>query len=189
MITSYNIILGSKSPRRKQLLATLGIAFEIRTQDVEESFPETMPVREIAEYLALKKAESFEGNLAPNELVLTSDTTVVLGNRVMNKPQDRAEAIEMLSSLSGKQHEVITGVSLKSTSKTVHFSTTTQVFFKTLSQQEIEHYVDHYQPFDKAGAYGIQEWIGHIGIEKIEGCFFNVVGLPTQKVYEALTKF
>ena len=167
------------------MLKSLGFDFEVRTMEVDESFDTNMPVREVAGYLAGKKSDAF-GNLVASELLITSDTTVVQGNDIMNKPADRTEAIAMITRLSGNSHEVVSGVCLRSATKRVVFSETTSVFFKTLTQAEIEHYVDTYQPYDKAGAYGIQEWIGMVGIEKIEGDYYNVMGLPTQALYHNL---
>lgn len=185
MSLKYRLILASKSPRRQELLKSLGFDFDIRTKDVDESFPSTMRVTEVAEYLAKKKSAAFE--LANDELLITSDTTVVLGELILNKPANHQEAIDMITSLSGKAHAVVTGVCLRSVEKTISFSETTQVFFRELTRAEITHYVHTYEPMDKAGAYGIQEWIGMIGIEKIEGDYYNVMGLPSYKVYQHLT--
>ncbi|GAB5523807.1 MAG: Maf-like protein [Roseivirga sp.] len=187
MNLNYHLILASKSPRRQDLLKSLGLEFEIRTKDVDESFPEDMEAMLVAQYLAEKKSAAF-GELAEQELLITSDTTVVLGSTILNKPADKEEAMAMLEALSGGAHEVVTGVCLRSADKTVAFSETSEVHFRELTVAEIEHYVDHYKPMDKAGAYGIQEWIGMIGIEKIVGDYYNVMGLPCQQLYGQLTE-
>lgn len=182
---SRPILLASNSPRRKELLAGLGLAFKVRVKEVQEDFPEHMRREEVAEFLASHKADAYAADLG-DEILITADTIVCLGERILNKPADFSEAQDMLRALSGTHHEVITGVCLlTSTSKTV-FHDVTKVYFKPLSDEEIDYYIEHYKPFDKAGAYGIQEWIGMIGIEKIEGSYFNVVGLPVQKLYTHL---
>jgi septum formation protein len=163
----------------------LGFDFEIRTKEVDESFPSEMDVTLVAQYLAEKKSRAF-GTLAKKELLITSDTTVVLDNRILNKPVDEREASEMLNALSGHSHEVITGVCLSASDKTISFSETTRVYFRGLTKSEIKHYIVTHQPMDKAGAYGIQEWIGMVGIEKIEGDYYNVMGLPTHQLYQKL---
>ena len=167
------------------MLKSLVPDFEVRSIEADESFLPDMPVREVAAYLAQKKSKAF-GSLKPGELLITADTTVVQGNDIMNKPENREKAIGMLQRLSGSMHEVFSGVCLRSEIKEVIFSENTRVFFRPLGQQEIEHYVDQYQPYDKAGAYGIQEWIGMVGIEKIEGDYYNVMGLPTLALYRHL---
>ncbi len=191
ILSDYEIILASKSPRRAQLLGELGIHFTIGTKEgVEEVFPEGLSNVEVAKYLSDLKASIYESDVMDtNKLVITSDTIVCLENEILGKPGDKAHAIEMLTKLSGKQHSVITGVTLLDCKKKTTFSVETKVNFKNLSIEEIEFYVDHYKPYDKAGAYGIQEWIGMIGIENIEGSYFNVVGLPVQKLYCELLKF
>ncbi|MFT5666793.1 MAG: septum formation protein [Vicingaceae bacterium] len=186
---NWNIILASQSPRRKQLLEQLGYSFTQKSKDTDENFSAEMPQREVAEYLSNKKAAAFESEIQPNDLIIASDTIVLIENEILNKPADYKEAFEMISKLSGKQHEVITGVCLKSAKKTVSFSVSTTVFFKKLKEEEINYYINQYKPFDKAGAYGIQEWIGLIGVDKIEGSFYNVMGLPAKLVYEAIEKF
>jgi len=185
----YRFILASKSPRRQQLLAELGLDFKIEVMDVDESFPEDMPVEEVPVFLAGKKADAFSGVLADNQIVITADTIVSQGNNVLNKPENASRAREMLQLLSGKKHDVITGVCLSSKSKRVVFSARTSVWFKELSEEEISFYIENYKPFDKAGAYGIQEWIGYIGIYRIDGSYFNVMGLPVQQLYSQLLKF
>lgn len=186
-LANKKIILASKSPRRQELLRGLGIPFEIRTKEIDENFPNTIDASDVASFLAQKKAEAFE--LSIDEILITSDTAVLLTNRILNKPQNTEEAIEMLKSLSGKTHKVCTGVCIKSIEKEVLFSDFTSVTYKPLSTDEIEYYIKHFKPFDKAGSYGIQEWIGFIGIEKIEGCYYNVMGLPLSKLYQELLDF
>ena len=189
MIT-YKIILASNSPRRKELLAGIDVPFEIRVIDgIDESYPDTLPTKDIAEYISKKKAAAYRETMAVDELVITADTIVVLGSQVMGKPHDADEACYMLRQLSGQTHQVITGVTLTTKDSQMSFSVETDVTFKTLSDEEIDYYVIHYCPFDKAGAYGIQEWIGHIGVTGMSGSYFNVMGLPVQRIYEALKSF
>ena len=184
------IVLASNSPRRKELLAGLDISFEVRVLDnIDESYPETLPTKEIAGYISKKKADAYRQTMADDELIITADTIVVLGQEVMGKPKDDEEARRMLRELSGKTHQVITGVCLTTKDKQSNFSVETDVTFKTLSEEEIDYYVAHYRPLDKAGAYGIQEWIGHIGVTGLNGSYFNVMGLPVQRIYEALKAF
>lgn len=184
------IVLASNSPRRKELLAGLDIPFEVRVLDnIDESYPETLPTKEIAGYISKKKADAYRQTMADDELIITADTIVVLGQEVMEKPKDDEEARRMLRELSGKTHQVITGVCLTTKDKQSNFSVETDVTFKTLSEEEIDYYVAHYRPLDKAGAYGIQEWIGHIGVTGLNGSYFNVMGLPVQRIYEALKAF
>lgn len=186
----YKIILASNSPRRKELLAGIDVQFEVRViQDIDESYPSDLPTKDIAEYISHKKAAVYQQQMAPDELIITADTIVVLGNEVMGKPHDEADARRMLRELSGRTHQVITGVTLTTIQKQVSFSVETDVTFKALSDSEIDYYVSHYKPFDKAGAYGIQEWIGHIGVTALQGSYFNVMGLPVQRIYEALRQF
>lgn len=188
-LSSYKIILASKSPRRQQLLKELGVDFIIKTKDVEEVYPPHLKKEAVALFLSELKANAFKNEIKENELVITSDTIVCLNNEIIGKPTDRANAIEMLEKLSGKMHEVFTAVTLFSNKKQVSFSVCTEVFFKILSMEEITYYIDNYKPFDKAGSYGIQEWIGYIGVEKINGSYFNVMGFPVKEVYDALKKF
>ena len=189
MIT-YKIILASNSPRRKELLAGIDVPFEVRVMDgIDESYPDTLPIQDIAEYIAKKKATAYRETMAGDELVITADTIVVLGSKVMGKPHDANEASSMLRQLSGQTHQVITGVTLTTQERQISFSVETDVTFKNLSDEEIDYYVTHYRPFDKAGAYGIQEWIGHIGVTGMSGSYFNVMGLPVQRIYEALKTF
>lgn len=185
----YNYILASKSPRRQQLLQTLGIEFKVITKEIEEIYPRNLTKEEIPVFLAKLKAKPFLSELGSNDLLITADTIVWQNGKVLGKPTDKTEAITMLNELSGNEHQVISGVCLSSCSKQISFFATTNVQFKILSDQEIEHYVSHFKPYDKAGAYGIQEWIGSIGISHIEGSFYNVMGLPIQKLYEEIQKF
>lgn len=188
MNISRPVILASSSPRRQFLMREAGLAFVVEKPDVEESFPSEMPVDQVARYLAMKKAEFFRTSLQ-NQIVVTADTVVIINGYILNKPQDRAEAISMLNVLSGKTHRVITGVCILSAEKEESFDDTTEVTFKKLTLQEIEFYVDTYKPFDKAGAYGAQDWIGMVAIEKITGSYFNVMGLPIHKVYQHLVNW
>lgn len=184
-----NIILASKSPRRQHLLKDLGVDFEIRTKEVEEIYPPELKREQVALLLSELKATAFAGELTDNDILITSDTIVCLGDRIIGKPKDRDDAFNMLSDLSGNKHEVITAVTFTSAKKQHSFFVETEVYFKTLSNFEIDYYINKYQPFDKAGSYGIQEWIGYIGIEKIVGSYFNVMGFPVKEVYEALEEF
>ena len=188
-LEKYELILASKSPRRQQLLRDLGLNFSVQSMDIPEVFPESLGMTEVPVYLAELKAEAFRPQLKDNQLVITADTIVWLDGHVLNKPADYDEGFRMLSNLSGKKHQVITGVCLLSANKKVSFYALTDVWFKSLTDEEIHYYLVHYQPYDKAGAYGIQEWIGYVGINHIEGSFFNVMGLPIQSVYEHLKTF
>jgi septum formation protein len=189
MVEGYQVILASNSPRRKELLGGLGISFKVRTiQDIDESYPDTLRGEEIPIYISGKKAEAYRQTMADDELIITADTIVYDHNKVLGKPRNREEAIHMLRKLSGHAHEVITGVSIVTKEKTVQFASTSKVFFAALTDEEIAYYVDAYQPFDKAGAYGIQEWIGFVGVTRIEGSYFNVMGLPIQRLYTELKK-
>lgn len=183
------LILASGSPRRQQFLKELGVDFEIRLKDIEEIYPTELKREKITNYLAQLKASVFAKDLVDNEILITSDTLVWLNNEALGKPKDRNDAISILSKLSGNTHQVITSVCLKSNYKEKVFFDVTHVTFKELSIEEIIFYIDNYKPFDKAGAYGIQEWIGLIAIEKIEGSYANVVGLPTHKLYHELIMF
>ncbi len=181
------LILASNSPRRKELLGGLGIPFEVRVlQGIDESYPETVPTDKIAEFIATNKAKAYE--VAADEILITADTVVIVDDEILGKPADADDARQMLRKLSGKSHHVITGVSLKSYDKQKTFSVDTEVTFKTLSESEIDYYVTRYKPFDKAGAYGIQEWIGYIGVTSLRGSYFNVVGFPVQRIYDELCK-
>lgn len=179
------ITLASNSPRRRELLKGLNLDFEVKIiKGIKEDYPNDLPVEEIPKYIAKEKAAAYTPS--ENEVLLTADTIVVLDGKVMGKPQDSSEAHQMLQLLSGKVHQVITGVCLTTTNNQITFSETTAVTFRELSREEIDYYITHYKPFDKAGAYGIQEWIGYAGVTKIDGSFYNVMGLPVEKVYEAL---
>lgn len=210
---NFRIILASNSPRRKELLAGLDIPFEVKViQGIDESFPESLPAYDTAQYIAVKKAQAYcplldssinhqqpsDGN--PELLILTADTVVIAPSSeeqndqegkgiILGKPKDAADASRMLEMLSGKTHHVVTGVCITSLEKQRQFSVVTEVTFKKLSKEEIDYYVGHYKPFDKAGAYGIQEWIGYIGCTSLKGSYFNVMGLPVQRIYEELKKF
>jgi septum formation protein len=181
------IVLASNSPRRKELLKGLNIDFEIRTiEGIDETSPSYLPPAETPLYLAQQKAKAYEATIADDELLITADTIVLLDNDILGKPKDRDEAIAMLKRLSGKRHEVVTGVALTSKEEQTSFSVSSYVDFAELSDNEIIAYIDRYKPYDKAGAYGIQEWIGFIGVRAIEGSFYNVMGLPVQRLYEVL---
>ncbi len=180
------LILASNSPRRQQLMREAGFTFEVKVKDTPEDFPEDMPAEEVPAFLALRKAEAFKTEITNGQVVLTADTIVVANGNILNKPADREEAYRMISSLSGRSHSVYTGVCLMSQKETTTFTEETKIYFTRLSPEEIYKYIDEYKPFDKAGAYGIQEWIGLIGIERLEGSYFNVVGLPVHRVYSAL---
>jgi len=186
----YQIILGSQSPRRQYLLKELGIKFDVKLkQMVEEVYPENLTREEIPLYLARIKAEAFDDELNQNMIVITADTIVWKDGQVLQKPKDEKEAFDILKSLSGAMHQVYTGVCIRSVNQKSSFSSRTDVYFKDLTDKEIWYYIDKYEPFDKAGSYGIQEWLGYIGVEKIDGSFFNVMGLPVQKLYVELKKF
>ena len=190
MVIPYKIILASNSPRRKELLAGLDLQFEVRVlQDIDESYPHDLPTLKIAEFISKKKADAYVETMADDELVITADTVVILGDEVMGKPHDEADAKRMLGELSGQTHQVATGVTLSTRERQMSFSVVTDVTFKQLSADEIDYYVHTYHPMDKAGAYGIQEWIGYIGVTALKGSYFNVMGLPVQRIYEALKTF
>lgn len=186
-LKKYNVVLASKSPRRQELLKGIGVDFTILTKDVDESYPSRLPLLEVAPFLSLKKAKAFEDNELPeNFMVITADTVVIAENEILGKPKDRDDAFRMLELLSGKTHKVVTGVTVRTKDFTKTFSVISKVTFDNLDNQEIEYYVDNYKPYDKAGAYGIQEWIGYIGVSCVEGSYFNVMGLPTRKLYMVL---
>lgn len=187
-LDKYQIILASKSPRRKELLSSLGLTFSVKTQEGEdEVYPNNLQKAEIVEFLAKQKSNAFEIN--ENELIISADTIVCIENKVLGKPTDEKEAKEMLQLISGKTHQVFTGVYVRSKEKQTIFSVASDVTFSPLSEQEIEFYIKNFRPFDKAGAYGIQEWIGFIGIQSISGSYWNVMGLPLQRLYQELKKF
>ena len=206
---NYKIVLASNSPRRRELLSGLGFDYEVRTlKDLDESYPEGLPMEEIPQYISRKKADAY--TIGPDELLITADTIVYLDGEVLGKPVDEADAIRMLRKLSGRTHQVVTGVTLKVSPKSslegkdftrlpspsgeglgvmLHsFASVSQVTFADLTEEEIRHYVTHYRPLDKAGAYGIQEWIGYIGVTSLQGSYFNVMGLPVQKLYTEMKK-
>lgn len=178
--------MASQSPRRQQLLADMGVPFTVKTLDTNENYPDTLAVRAVARYLAEKKADSYAFSPHKDEVVITADTIVVADDKILGKPENAGEARGMLQLLSGKMHEVISGVCVCTRQSRHAFDDTTKVWFRDLDPAEIEHYIQTYQPYDKAGSYAIQEWIGMIGIEKIQGSYFNVVGLPTEKLYKTL---
>ena len=185
-----NIILASNSPRRKELLAGLGIEFEVRTiPGIDESFPDTLRGEDIPKHISAKKAEAYKQIIGEDDLLITADTIVYVDGEVLGKPTDAADAKRMLRKLSGRTHQVITGVSIVTTKEHSCFAVTTNVSFDVLTDEQIDFYIEHYKPFDKAGAYGIQEWIGYVGVTGIEGSYFNVVGLPVQRLYKELQKF
>ncbi|MDE6631227.1 MAG: Maf family nucleotide pyrophosphatase [Bacteroidales bacterium] len=186
----YKLVLGSASPRRKDLLSALGFEFETITKDVDESYPLSMPRESVPEYLSHIKSMAFSDDELPeNYLLVTADTMVLLDNKPFGKPADRDQAVRFLYALSGQTHKVITGISLRTRERQHTFSVESKVTFRVLSLEEIEYYVDKYKPYDKAGSYGIQEWIGYVGIEAIEGSFYNVMGLPTQRLYREMAEF
>lgn len=184
------LLLASNSPRRRQLLSELGIPYEVRLLEVDESYPDHLHRAEVAEYLAAHKAAAYAPGLAPGEVVLTADTIVCLDDDVLNKPADEAEACRMLARLQGRAHEVFTGVCLLAhDGRQVVFSDRTTVHFKALTPAEIDYYVRHYRPLDKAGAYGAQDWIGMVAVSRLEGSYFTVMGLPVHRVWEELGRF
>lgn len=186
-----SVILASGSPRRRELLKGLDIDFEIDTENnFKESFSQDTPFEEVPRLMSEGKSAGFHRPLEDGEILITADTMVILpGKEILGKPKDRQDAFRMLRDLSGRSHQVITAVTIRNTERKETFTVTTEVWFKDLSDSEINYYIDKYKPFDKAGAYAIQEWIGHIGITRIEGSYFNVVGFPVQRVYEALLRF
>ena len=189
-LKSYHIILASNSPRRRELLGGLGFPFEIKVlPDIEESYPDDLPVSQIVEYISTEKAAAYRELMADNDLIITADTVVIACDEVMGKPVDVDDARRMLRKLSGVTHQVTTGVCLTTKTRQHHFSVTTDVTFKPLTDEEINYYIKVYKPFDKAGAYGIQEWIGYVGVTSIHGSYFNVMGLPVQRIYNELATF
>lgn len=189
-LKNYHIILASQSPRRQELLKGLDIPFAVKTIDCEEIYPNSLPQDEIPVFLAELKAGAFlKEELKDNSLIITADTIVLLNNEVLGKPKNREEAIEMLQKLSGNKHTVVSGVCITTKEKKKSFSVKTLVQFKTLSLEEINYFIDNYPPMDKAGAYAIQEWIGYIGITNVEGSYYNIMGLPVQRLYEELQNF
>ena len=189
ILKKFNIVLASNSPRRKELMSGLGVDYVVKTlPDVDESYPDTLQGEEIPAYISREKAEAYQSMIEPDELLITADTIVWMNGEVLGKPKDREDAIRMLRKLSGASHQVITGVCLTTKGWQNSFTVTTDVTFAVLSEEEIVYYVDKYSPMDKAGAYGVQEWIGFIGVESISGSYYNVMGLPVQKLYRELIK-
>lgn len=186
----HKIVLASGSPRRKVLLSGLGLEFEVRLlPGIDESYPEGLTGEDIAMAISKKKADAYKDTMKPDELIITADTIVCLDGLVLGKPHDEIEAVSMLKTLRGRTHQVITGITLLTTKRKHSFATISHVTFAHLSDEEIDYYVTHYHPLDKAGAYGIQEWIGYVGVERIEGSYFNVMGLPVQRLYKELKQF
>ena len=186
----YRIILASASPRRKELLSKLDIGFTVKTlYDVDESFPASLPVVQVPQYISRKKADAYRQEMQENDMVITADTVVAVGRRILGKPKSAEEARVMLKLLSDRYHRVVTGVTIMTTKRTETFATVSRVRFTRLNDEEIDYYISKYKPFDKAGAYGIQEWIGMVGITELNGSYFNVMGLPVQRLYAKLKEF
>ena len=189
-LKKYQIILASKSPRRQELLRGMGVDFKILTKETPEDYPADLPLDEVPKYLSLQKSLAFTDEELPADyLLITSDTVVICEGEILGKPKDREDATRMLQMLSGKTHHVVTGVTVRSAEKMESFSVRSNVTFAQLDAEEIDYYIEHCKPFDKAGAYGIQEWIGYVGISGLEGSFYNVMGLPTRKLYQCLKSF
>ena len=189
-LKKYHIILASKSPRRQELLRGMGVDFTILTKETPENFPADLPLDEVPKFLSLQKSLAFKDEELPIDfLLITSDTVVICEGEILGKPKDRKDAARMLQMLSGKTHHVVTGVTVRSAERTESFAVRSNVTFADLEQDEIDYYIEHCRPFDKAGAYGIQEWIGYVGISGLEGSFYNVMGLPTRKLYQCLKSF
>ena len=185
-LEKYTVVLASKSPRRQELLKGMGVRFVCLTKETPEDYPE-MPFKKVPEYLSRQKSLAFtDEELPPNYLLITADTVVIAENEILGKPTDREDAMRMLHVLSGKSHHVVTGVTVRTKDKTKTFSAISKVTFAPLDLEEMAYYVDRYKPYDKAGAYGIQEWIGYVGISGLQGSFYNVMGLPTRKLYQTL---
>lgn len=188
-LNRYKVVLASKSPRRQELLRGMGVDFTILTKETPEDYPD-MPFEKVPEYLSRQKSLAFNDEELPqNYLLITADTVVIAENEILGKPSDKSDALRMLQLLSGKTHHVVTGVTVRSKDKICTFAAASQVTFAQLDPEEMEHYVDQYRPYDKAGAYGIQEWIGYVGISGLQGSFYNVMGLPTRKLYQTLKEF
>lgn len=186
-LKNYRLILASASPRRRELLSSCDLDFTLAEKfECEERYPADLATEKVAEYLSQLKSNAYPHPLGEKDILLTADTVVILGDKILGKPHSQEEAVEMITSLSGAKHKVITGVTLRTAKQTISFSAESLVSFRTLEEKEIRYYVEKYRPLDKAGAYGIQEWIGYIGIEGIEGSFYNVMGLPVQRLYTAL---
>jgi len=180
------IILASKSPRRSFLMKEAGFEFEVKTREIDESYPSETPVEEVAEFLAKKKADGVMDFMENEEIIITSDTVVILNNKIYGKPKDKADAMQMLREISGTMHRVITGVCIRSREREVAFSDVAEVYISEMTDAEIEYYIDHCKPFDKAGSYGIQEWLGYVKVARINGSYATVMGLPVHRVYEIL---
>lgn len=189
-LKKYQVVLASKSPRRQELLRGMGVDFSILTKDTSENYPSELPLEEVPKYLSLQKSMAFsDAELPADYLLITADTVVISDDEILGKPKDSLDAVRMLQQLSGKPHLVVTGVTVRSSSLCKSFSVSSKVTFAILDKEEIDYYVEHCQPFDKAGAYGIQEWIGYVGIDGLEGSFYNVMGLPTRRLYQTLKVF
>jgi septum formation protein len=190
MIARYKLILASNSPRRKELLKGLDIDFEVRViEGIDESYPAGIQLNDVPMYIARKKADAYLNSIQPDDLIITADTVVILDNEILEKPTNKEEAVRMLKKISGKTHKVVTAVVMTAKEMQKSFSVESKVDFSELTDAEINYYVNKYKPFDKAGAYGIQEWIGYIGVRAIEGSFYNVMGLPVQRLYKELNDF
>jgi septum formation protein len=188
-LKDYQIVLASNSPRRRELMSDAGFTFNVAEKyEIDEVYPSDMVAEEVAEYLSRLKSEGYPHPLTDKQILITADTVVIVGDQILGKPTDRADAQRMLQMLSGCSHKVVTGVTIRTASRTQSFSSVTSVEFRRMSTEEIAYYIDNYAPYDKAGAYGIQEWIGYVGIERIEGSFYNVMGLPVQRLYAELDK-
>ncbi|MDY6122065.1 MAG: Maf-like protein [Porphyromonas sp.] len=189
-LSRYKIVLGSQSPRRKELLAGLDVPFvQSIMPDIAEVYPPELPLAEVPQFLSTLKAQAYRKQMDPDTLLITADTVVIVDDRILGKPADRSQAKAMLRSLSGKEHSVITGVSLTTQNRQKSFSCESRVSFEVLTDEEIDYYLDHYCPYDKAGSYGIQEWIGYVAIRRVEGSFYNVMGLPVHLLYQSLKDF
>ncbi len=189
-LRKYSVILASGSPRRKELLSSIGIDYKVRIiNGIDESYPENMKAEDIPQFISRKKAAAYRQDMSNGELIITADTVVAVDNKILGKPKDKTEAVKMLSLLSGRKHQVITGVTVMTSEREETFATVSNVSISKLSDEEIDYYIEKYKPYDKAGAYGIQEWIGMIGVTGIEGSFFNVMGLPVQRLYTLLKTF
>ena len=189
-LRKYHVVLASNSPRRKMLLNGLGIPFEVKVlPGIDESYPDDLPLVQVAEYIAREKADAYKPTMEPDELVITADTIVIAEGQVMGKPKDEDDVRRMLGILSNRTHQVVTGVCITTAERQSSFSAVTDVTFKQLTSEEIDYYIENYHPYDKAGAYGVQEWIGYIGVSTINGSFYNVMGFPIQRIYNELAKF
>jgi septum formation protein len=188
-LKGYKLILASQSPRRRELLKGLDVEFSTCTVDADESFPASLKGADAVQYICKAKANAYKPQLEENTIAITADTVVIVGDKILGKPKDYDDACNMLRLISGKKHSVVTGVTVRTKEKVKTFSATSKVSFEVLDEEEIRYYVDTYKPFDKAGSYGIQEWIGYIGVNSVEGSYFNVMGLPTQKLYNMLKTF